>query len=130
MAAQILDGKQIAAAVREEVKAEVAGLKERGITPGLAVVLVGDDPASQVYVRNKHKACEEVGIYSEVHRLPAETTRKNFWTSSNSSTMTAAFMAFWFSSLYPNTSTKKPSSTPSPWKRTSTVSAQPMWAIW
>ncbi|MBE3573128.1 MAG: bifunctional methylenetetrahydrofolate dehydrogenase/methenyltetrahydrofolate cyclohydrolase FolD [Moorella humiferrea] len=76
MAAQILDGKQIAAAVREEVKAEVAGLKERGITPGLAVVLVGDDPASQVYVRNKHKACEEVGIYSEVHRLPAETTQE------------------------------------------------------
>ncbi|MEW8957977.1 MAG: bifunctional methylenetetrahydrofolate dehydrogenase/methenyltetrahydrofolate cyclohydrolase FolD [Moorella sp. (in: firmicutes)] len=76
MAAQILDGKQIAAAVREEVKAEVARLKERGVTPGLAVVLVGDDPASQVYVRNKHKACEEVGIYSEVHRLPAETTQE------------------------------------------------------
>ncbi|MDK2817195.1 MAG: methylenetetrahydrofolate dehydrogenase / methenyltetrahydrofolate cyclohydrolase [Moorella sp. (in: firmicutes)] len=75
MPAQILDGKQIAAAVREEVKQEVARLKEQGITPGLAVVLVGDDPASQVYVRNKHRACEEVGIYSEVHRLPAETTQ-------------------------------------------------------
>lgn len=75
MPAQILDGKQIAAAVREEVKQEVARLKEQGVTPGLAVVLVGDDPASQVYVRNKHRACEEVGIYSEVHRLPAETTQ-------------------------------------------------------
>ncbi|WP_258359208.1 bifunctional methylenetetrahydrofolate dehydrogenase/methenyltetrahydrofolate cyclohydrolase FolD [Moorella sulfitireducens (nom. illeg.)] len=75
MPAQILDGKQIAAAVREEVKQEVARLKEQGITPGLAVVLVGDDPASQVYVRNKHRACEEVGIYSVVHRLPGETTQ-------------------------------------------------------
>ncbi|WP_406676330.1 bifunctional methylenetetrahydrofolate dehydrogenase/methenyltetrahydrofolate cyclohydrolase FolD [Moorella sp. ACPs] len=75
MPAQILDGKQIAAAVREEVKQEVARLKEQGITPGLAVVLVGDDPASQVYVRNKHRACEEVGIYSVVHRLPRETTQ-------------------------------------------------------
>ncbi|QGP94069.1 Bifunctional protein FolD protein [Neomoorella glycerini] len=75
MPAQILDGKQIAAEVREEVKQEVARLKEQGITPGLAVVLVGDDPASQVYVRNKHRACEEVGIYSVVHRLPAETTQ-------------------------------------------------------
>jgi len=75
MAAQILDGKQVAAEVQEEVKQEAAQLKEQGITPGLAVVLVGDNPASQVYVRNKHRACEEVGIYSEVHRLPADTTQ-------------------------------------------------------
>lgn len=75
MPAQILDGKQIAAEVREEVKQEVAKLKEQGITPGLAVILVGEDPASQVYVRNKHRACEEVGIYSVVHRLPAATTQ-------------------------------------------------------
>ncbi|MBC7325289.1 MAG: bifunctional methylenetetrahydrofolate dehydrogenase/methenyltetrahydrofolate cyclohydrolase FolD [Moorella sp. (in: Bacteria)] len=75
MPAQILDGKQIAAEVREEVKQEVAKLKEQGITPGLAVILVGENPASQVYVRNKHRACEEVGIYSVVHRLPAATTQ-------------------------------------------------------
>lgn len=74
--ANILDGKKIAAEVREEVKREVEELKARGITPGLAVILVGDDPASQVYVRNKHRACEEVGIYSEVHRLAASTTQE------------------------------------------------------
>ncbi|MDN5346912.1 MAG: methylenetetrahydrofolate dehydrogenase / methenyltetrahydrofolate cyclohydrolase [Clostridia bacterium] len=76
MAAQILDGKQIAAEVREGVKKEVEELKSKGIHPGLAVVLVGDNPASQVYVRNKHKACEEVGIYSEVHRLPGTTSQE------------------------------------------------------
>ncbi|BCV21776.1 bifunctional methylenetetrahydrofolate dehydrogenase/methenyltetrahydrofolate cyclohydrolase FolD [Moorella sp. Hama-1] len=75
MPAQILDGKKIAAEVRAEVKEEVARLKAEGINPGLAVVLVGEDPASQVYVRNKHRACEEVGIYSEVHRLPAATSQ-------------------------------------------------------
>ncbi|MDN5344262.1 MAG: methylenetetrahydrofolate dehydrogenase / methenyltetrahydrofolate cyclohydrolase [Clostridia bacterium] len=75
MPAQILDGKKIAAEVRQQVQQEVAQLKKQGITPGLAVVLVGDDPASQVYVRNKHRACEEVGIHSVVHRLPAETSQ-------------------------------------------------------
>ncbi|AKX94301.1 bifunctional methylenetetrahydrofolate dehydrogenase/methenyltetrahydrofolate cyclohydrolase FolD [Neomoorella thermoacetica] len=75
MPAQILDGKKIAAEVRAEVKEEVSRLKAEGINPGLAVVLVGEDPASQVYVRNKHRACEEVGIYSEVHRLPAATSQ-------------------------------------------------------
>ncbi|MGI9861205.1 bifunctional methylenetetrahydrofolate dehydrogenase/methenyltetrahydrofolate cyclohydrolase FolD [Moorella naiadis] len=75
MSAQILDGKKIAEEVRAEVKEEVARLKAEGINPGLAVVLVGEDPASQVYVRNKHRACEEVGIYSAVYRLPAETSQ-------------------------------------------------------
>lgn len=74
MAAQILDGKKIAAEVRAEVKQEVSRLQAQGIKPGLAVVLVGEDPASQVYVRNKHRACEEVGIYSAVHRLAADTS--------------------------------------------------------
>ncbi len=73
MAAQILDGKKIAAEVREDIKKEVEALKSKGITPGLAVVLVGEDPASQVYVNNKHKSCGEVGMYSEVHRLPKDT---------------------------------------------------------
>ncbi len=75
MSAKILDGKQIAKEVREDIKKEVEALKAKGIEPGLAVVLVGENPASQVYVRNKHKSCGEVGIYSEVHRLPAETTQ-------------------------------------------------------
>jgi len=75
MTARILDGKLVAAAVREEVRVRVARLAERGITPGLAVVLVGGDPASQVYVRAKHKAAHEVGVASFDHSLPAETTR-------------------------------------------------------
>ena len=68
--AQIIDGKKISAEVRGELKAEVAALKAKGLTPGLAVVLVGENPASQIYVRNKTKACEEVGIKSFQHTLP------------------------------------------------------------
>ncbi len=69
-----IDGKVISAQIREEIKEETAAfVAERGYAPGLAVVIVGEDPASQVYVRNKALACEQVGFYSEVHRLPAET---------------------------------------------------------
>lgn len=74
--ATIIDGKQISAQVKESVAKEVEGLKEKGIHPALAVVLVGDDPASQVYVRNKTKACEVCGIRSEQIRMPAETTQE------------------------------------------------------
>ncbi len=74
MSAEIIDGKAFAADVRRKVAAQVARLKaEHGITPGLAVVLVGDDPASQVYVRNKGKMTVEAGMNSFEHRLPAET---------------------------------------------------------
>lgn len=72
--ARIIDGKQISKEVRAEIAAECAALSERGIVPGLAVIIVGTDPASQVYVRNKKKACEEVGFHSEVYELPEETT--------------------------------------------------------
>lgn len=75
--AQIIDGKAVSKQVREKVAAETAALKERGITPGLAVIIVGDDPASQVYVRNKEKACDEVGFYSEKFALPASTTSRS-----------------------------------------------------
>ena len=68
---KIIDGKQIAADIRAEIKERV---KTMSVQPGLAVVLVGEDPASQVYVRNKHRACEEVGFLSQVYTLPAETT--------------------------------------------------------
>lgn len=71
--AELIDGKRIAADIRQEVKEGVDELKEKGVTPGLAVVLVGDNPASAVYVRMKAKACEEAGIYSRVIRLPKET---------------------------------------------------------
>ncbi|ADO43236.1 bifunctional methylenetetrahydrofolate dehydrogenase/methenyltetrahydrofolate cyclohydrolase FolD [Ketogulonicigenium vulgare] len=73
MAAVIIDGKAFAAKVRAQVGAAVTALKAQGITPGLAVVLVGEDPASQVYVRNKHRQTIEVGMNSFEHRLPAET---------------------------------------------------------
>jgi methylenetetrahydrofolate dehydrogenase (NADP+)/methenyltetrahydrofolate cyclohydrolase len=73
MTATIIDGKAFAAKVRGQVAGTVAALKERGITPGLAVVLVGEDPASQVYVRNKGKQTLEVGMNSFEHKLPVDT---------------------------------------------------------
>lgn len=73
----LLDGKATAAAIRAELKEEVAaGLAAAGRAPGLAVILVGEDPASQVYVRNKERGCEEAGIRSEAFRLPADTTQE------------------------------------------------------
>lgn len=74
--AKLIDGKAISAAVRGEVAAETALLKENGIVPGLAVILVGDDPASRIYVNNKKKACADVGFYSEEITLPADTTEE------------------------------------------------------
>ena len=71
-----IDGKAVSAKVREEVAKKVAALKEQGICPGLAVVIVGDDPASRIYVNNKKKACQTTGIYSEEYALPAETTQE------------------------------------------------------
>jgi len=71
MAARILDGKSLAAQVRAAVKAEVARLSQRGIRPGLAVILAGDDAASRVYVRNKARACEETGVRSTVFEYPS-----------------------------------------------------------
>ena len=71
--AKIIDGKAVAARVRAQVAAETAKLKEEGIVPGLAVIIVGDDPASRVYVNNKKKACAEVGFRSEEFALPADT---------------------------------------------------------
>lgn len=76
MAATIIDGKQVAAEMREELKAEVAQLKTKGIVPGLGVILVGSDPASTSYVTAKEKACAEAGIYSDDNRLPAGTTQE------------------------------------------------------
>jgi len=75
MTAQIIDGKQVAAALRAELQEKVAELKDKGIVPGLAVVLVGDDPASKSYVTAKEKACDNIGIYSEDIRLPAGTSQ-------------------------------------------------------
>ena len=73
MAAEILDGKIMSTELRAEIAQKVRNLKERGVTPGLAVILVGNDPASEIYVRNKGNGCEEVGIYSRTIQLPEET---------------------------------------------------------
>ncbi len=77
MTAQIIDGKQTAADMRAELKEQVAQLTAQGVRPGLAVVLVGEDPASKSYVTAKEKACEEIGIYSDDNRLPAETSEQD-----------------------------------------------------
>ncbi len=76
MTAEIIDGKQIAMSMREEIKAEVEKLRPKGVVPGLGVILVGEDPASQSYVRAKGRACEKVGFHSEDHRLGGETSQE------------------------------------------------------
>ena len=76
MTARILAGKDFAARIKADAKQQAEKIKEKyGVAPGLAVVIVGTDPASQVYVRNKHKACAELGLYSEVIELPADTAK-------------------------------------------------------
>jgi methylenetetrahydrofolate dehydrogenase (NADP+) / methenyltetrahydrofolate cyclohydrolase len=75
MTAKIIDGKQVAAQLREELKQKISALKAKGVIPGLAVILVGDDPASASYVTGKERACEEIGIYSSDNRLPASVSQ-------------------------------------------------------
>jgi methylenetetrahydrofolate dehydrogenase (NADP+)/methenyltetrahydrofolate cyclohydrolase len=77
MTAKIISGKEISAKIREELREEISNLKSRGITPGLSTILVGEDPASQVYVKAKGRACEEIGIYSEHHTLPADVDEED-----------------------------------------------------
>src|SRR5438874_1542708 len=75
MSAQLLDGKKLALTLQEETQREAAALFERrGVRPGLAAILVGQNPASQIYVRNKRRACEKAGLNSWLHDLPAETS--------------------------------------------------------
>ena len=76
MTARIIDGKQVAADMRAELKAEVAKLRQQDIVPGLGVILVGDDPASRSYVTAKERACEEMGIYSDDNRLSADISQE------------------------------------------------------
>ena len=71
---KLIDGKAIAASMRGEIAEQTTQLKQQGVTPGLAVVLVGEDPASRVYVSMKEKACAQAGIFSDEHKLPAETS--------------------------------------------------------
>ena len=76
MSAEILSGKTMSESLRAEIASRVSALKERGITPGLAVILVGNDPASEIYVRNKGNGCAEVGMYSRTINMPAEATQE------------------------------------------------------
>jgi methylenetetrahydrofolate dehydrogenase (NADP+)/methenyltetrahydrofolate cyclohydrolase len=76
MAAIIIDGKRVSDEIKSELKRKVEALKSRGVTPGLAAVLIGDNPASQSYVNGKAKACEKIGVYSEVIRRPANIEQK------------------------------------------------------
>ena len=77
MSARLLEGKVFAGQFKEDAKTSADRLEEKyGVRPGLAVIIVGNDPASEVYVRNKHKACEELGIYSEVIEMPEESTKE------------------------------------------------------
>jgi methylenetetrahydrofolate dehydrogenase (NADP+) / methenyltetrahydrofolate cyclohydrolase len=80
MTAKLIDGKAISEVFRAEYKVRVDRLIEQGIKPGLAVIIVGDDAASQVYVRNKARACEAIGMHSEVHALPADTSQEDLLT--------------------------------------------------
>jgi methylenetetrahydrofolate dehydrogenase (NADP+)/methenyltetrahydrofolate cyclohydrolase len=77
VAAQLIDGKVISKAVKEQVRARVEALIAKGVRPGLATVLVGDDPASHVYVRNKQRTCEELGMHTVGHNLPATTSESD-----------------------------------------------------
>ncbi len=76
MAAKIIDGKEISQAVREEYRHRADKLKDKGILPGLAVIIVGDNPASRIYVRNKIKACHDVGLHSESHDMPEDASEE------------------------------------------------------
>ena len=76
MTAQLIDGVAIAKLVRDEWRERASRLKEKGVLPGLAVIIVGDNPASKIYVRNKINACRDVGIYSEVHEFPADASEE------------------------------------------------------
>jgi methylenetetrahydrofolate dehydrogenase (NADP+) / methenyltetrahydrofolate cyclohydrolase len=83
MTAKIIDGKQIAADMRAKLRADVAALAQKGVVPGLGVILVGDDPASKSYVTSKERDCEEVGIYSDDNRLPASISQKELMAHIN-----------------------------------------------
>jgi len=73
---QILDGKALSLKIKNRVKEDIKNLRDKGVTPGLAVVIIGDDPASHTYVRMKEKACEEVGIYSILHKMPEDISQE------------------------------------------------------
>lgn len=101
MTAKILDGAAMALEVEKELKQRVDALREKNVVPGLCVILVGNDPASQTYVANKEKACARLGIHSQTLRMGAETTQAELEASIERPTRTKPFTAFWCSFLCP-----------------------------
>ena len=102
MTAQVISGKQLAKELRENMKEEINLLKQRGITPHLTVILIGDDPASHSYVNGKKKASEEVGISSEIIKLDATITEDELLDKIKSLIKILMFMEFSFNYLYQN----------------------------
>ena len=110
MAAQLIDGKALAQQVRDRLAKESAELfAKKVMKPGLATILVGDDPASHVYVRNKQKACELAGIYVDDHKLSASTTQAELLALIDKKNTTPKSMESWFSFRCPNISIAKSS---------------------
>jgi methylenetetrahydrofolate dehydrogenase (NADP+)/methenyltetrahydrofolate cyclohydrolase len=107
MTAQLIDGNQLSKQLRTEVATRAQALKAKGVTPGLAVVLVGDNPASQVYVRNKVKACEDSGLHSVLEKYDATMTEADCWPVWKRSTTTRASTASWCSCPCLRTSMRK-----------------------
>ena len=121
MCAQRIEGKAISDAIRIEIGEEAAKLAARGIVPGLAVVLVGDDPASKVYVGSKEKACQQLGFYSEVHRLDGRNLPSRASSLIDKLNKQPTIHGYWYSCRCPSISTRKPSSMRSASQRTWTA---------
>jgi methylenetetrahydrofolate dehydrogenase (NADP+)/methenyltetrahydrofolate cyclohydrolase len=106
MAAKIISGTEVAKEIRAELTERVAKLKEQGVTPGLAMIRVGEDPASISYVTGKEKAAEEIGVWSETTVLPEQLQRRSCWPKSKRQIKPGMSTVFWSSFLYRNTSTR------------------------
>ena len=127
--ATILDGKALSAQCKETIRKEVEELAAKGCRPGMAVVLVGENPASKVYVRNKEKDCQECGIYSAMYHLPEETTEKELLELLDTLNHDASIHGILVSCPCPSRSTLSGLLRPLIRKRTWMRSIPPMWAI-
>src|SRR5437899_8380552 len=108
--AKLIDGRAIADKVYVDLRRDIAEAKSRGLTPGLAVILVGDNPASRAYVRSKDKMCRELGLYSVKLELPASTTHSELLARVEELNRDRQFTAFWCNPRPPSRSMKRPSS--------------------
>lgn len=127
--ATILDGKALSAQCKEEIRKEAEALAEKGCRPGMAVVLVGENPASKVYVRNKEKDCQECGIYSAMYHLPEETSEKELLELLDTLNHDSSIHGILCSCRYPSRSTPRRLSRPLTLPRTWMRSIPPTWAI-